>query len=302
MKSVLKFWGSVGAMMWAVGCSDLPNPVDKDMPLMLHDLGGDLDAGQDMTLLDMSVAKTGTPCTSDGVCGALGTCLVDEPGGYCTTSCLDEGMCPEEGTECVSKLDGSMVCRASCDEASPCRSGYDCHQGLCIPQTNLQTPIGQECANDDACGDGFCAQEGFPQGYCTQECFDGDPQGCPDASSCVVLKDKGTCFASCTKNDDCRQGHECVGDQFCIPKLVALDVPVGDACTSDADCREGMCDMSKFGGYCTYSCNVLEVLCPEGARCVGGVGESSCLKTCDEHADCRLGYMCNQDNICVVGL
>lgn len=67
--------------------------------------------------------------------------------------------------------------------------------------------------------------------------------------------------------------------------------PVGQACTSDADCPSGLCADEAVNGFpsgmCTADCNADPSACPADAECVG-----VCFPACTSDADCRDGYSC----------
>src|SRR5690606_20147788 len=49
-------------------------------------------------------------------------------------------------------------------------------------------------------------------------------------------------------------------------------------------------------GYCSEFCSLAAPDCPAGATCfdAGLAGVGLCLVTCDDSADCRAGYTCNE--------
>jgi hypothetical protein len=85
---------------------------------------------------------------------------------------------------------------------------------------------------------------------------------------------------------------------------------IGDPCKSDADCggeplrcvREEELPSFPFpmtsgsgppGGYCVAPCMIGGEECPPDAVCyVPGAASGVCLKRCQDVADCRLGYLC----------
>ena len=97
---------------------------------------GSTDAGSvggDAGGVDAGSGGYGAPCENAGDCtiGPDPVCLrrlgsVDQPGGYCTTSCLTEG-CPSE-THCGHFGDSGSFCFLRCTTSAECRTaeGYDC--------------------------------------------------------------------------------------------------------------------------------------------------------------------------------
>src|SRR5688572_2010490 len=62
------------------------------------------------------------------------------------------------------------------------------------PPNTQYLPIGQRCAEDDACGTSpySCNQTGYPGGYCERSCAtDGD---CPTDSVCFALRCRRACI------------------------------------------------------------------------------------------------------------
>jgi hypothetical protein len=86
-------------------------------------------------------APIGSTCMNDPQCGASGVafCIPDQGGfvgGYCSQFC-DTTPCPT-GAVCVpAQTGGGMMvklCLSACDPmTAPCRTGYSCSMGICIP-------------------------------------------------------------------------------------------------------------------------------------------------------------------------
>lgn len=118
-----------------------------------------------------------------------------------------------EGGQCVSDPCGGDHC---CD-ARPCAdTALDCVDGECV----VRATVGNPCASDGDCtGDhGQClfATEGWPDGYCIQNCV-GDEHDCPGDGVCVG----SSCFDGCFVPGDCRLGYECIevpGGKTCSPQ------------------------------------------------------------------------------------
>ncbi len=91
---------------------------------------------------------------------------------------------------------------------------------------------------------------------------------------------------------------------------LACTPSIGDACTISTDCSangDRLCDTSQPGGYCTiFSCgpngcpndgvcaafDVAAPGCSYNDREVGRTARSFCLASCDDDADCRDGFRC----------
>lgn len=74
--------------------------------------------------------QIGDRCTSNGQCPGSGTspglCARNQPSGYCTRECADDGDC-DPGSLCTS-TSGGLVCVKSCAQPADCRlsEGYAC--------------------------------------------------------------------------------------------------------------------------------------------------------------------------------
>jgi hypothetical protein len=82
--------------------------------------------------------------------------------------------------------------------------------------------------------------------------------------------------------------------------LAGCGATIGDACTTEKDCGNGVCLNRGFtpGGYCSVSCTVGGAACPTGSVCVDnaiGRDVSGCLRTCASSKDCRGGYVCKTE-------
>lgn len=177
------------------------------------------------------------------------------------------------------------------------------------------TPVGAECENMSmACGpDGFCIAEsdGFPGGYCSEDCGMMNAM-CPGDAICRRLgPNNAACLDGCLTNMDCREGYACVQlglgqDRVCWPVPVGsmnpMGAPVGDACTMDGDCDQGLTCLDPMGpgwndGYCTQQfCDVTNNPCPSGSLCYNFPRlVSLCLVECPSggsQSTCRPGYYC----------
>jgi hypothetical protein len=90
--------------------------------------------------------------------------------------------------------------------------------------------------------------------------------------------------------------------------LAACGPTVGDACTINGDCGNGLClqGANAPGGYCSLACQGNGGGdCPNGTACVsdGTQGNAGhCRRTCATSDDCRTGYSCTgtqgSDRVC----
>ncbi|MCA9527949.1 MAG: hypothetical protein KC549_16795, partial [Myxococcales bacterium] len=159
---------------------------------------------------------------------------------------------------------------------------------------------------DADCDGGLCITA-LPGGYCSQDC---SADGCPDGGSCWNLGDNlSACLLNCQASNECRRGdgYICDGDNTCFPGEEMQppgDGDVGAPCQGNADCAGGSCVRDGFpDGYCVqFGCDDASP-CPAGAECfqLQG-GDTVCLDTCRNAAECRDGYACRPDiSACMPG-
>jgi hypothetical protein len=219
-----------------------------------------------------STAKVGDACSADKDC-TTGACLKDPfPGGYCSHDCTGSP-CPD-GETCHLVGPYQVCLRACIDAATDCRSGYQCHQGGCRPPC----VSAEECGQGFVCTDGTCTEKpGSPLG---SDCVVDD-----DCSSSVCSFDK-KCVQGCDRDGACPSDQTCyinpVGDIRATPttRLVPICVArrgtaaLGGACTKDADCDRGSCNL----GMCTE-------MCVTGGDCArAGTGCATLVATVDNRS------------------
>jgi len=89
-------------------------------------------------------AAIGDACTDSRTCppiaaGTAGVCKLDWSGGYCTGNCVAESDCGAYSScreENAADPEGAALCLhdCGCETCTPCRSGYECILGECIPE------------------------------------------------------------------------------------------------------------------------------------------------------------------------
>ena len=180
--------------------------------------------------------RVGDPCDEVGDCtgGGRARCLPHDVGwfhgGYCTLRCGAGEGCPY-GSHCALEDDGVGVCLASCDDDDVCRNvGYLCHDvdgdgaDECAPAATGDGAVGDPCTAIWQCGGdvaGTCLREdeGFPEGFCTIDCWDWIFSSCPVGTHCAIASyaceagvcsnDSSYCFEDCSWPGDCRDGYTC---------------------------------------------------------------------------------------------
>lgn len=71
-------------------------------------------------------------------------------------------------------------------------------------------PIGDPCASNADCGDGYRCQLTVPGGYCVMDCSPG--MTCPQGTLCSPVplsRVAGVCMRACASQADCRPAYEC---------------------------------------------------------------------------------------------
>lgn len=188
---------------------------------------------------------TGGSCGASADCpGKL--CLTEKqgyPGGYCSASC-GATPCPQ-GQQCRPIAPGSAeaACLLSCRDASGCRSGYQCYQGVCQPT----------CKDDASCGDPGYVCKG---GACVERPGAKVGAACKDDAECSsTICIAGACAQRCDREPACPDGQTCVLDKdaeslraYCTEERGGKDTLAG--CTADDQCDQGSCLM----GACVLLC------------------------------------------------
>jgi hypothetical protein len=242
------------------------------------------------------------PCQNDCDCPSTLACA----GGSCmvlnrANMCCSNPFCPP-GNTCVNP-NGSMMTCPSTD------GGVIGHPDAGPPPTMVGAP----CASDVSCGGppAFCITEqmnGFPGGYCSQDCSArGAP--CPPNATCHdVGMGNSICLEDCATMANCRAGYECVQlgvdpGKTCWPtptmSMNPMGAPVGSACMVDQDCITGTTCVQFMGfpgGYCSKEyCDPMNP-CPAGSQCYAFPGLfSMCFSECPvagTRMGCRTGYYC----------
>lgn len=181
--------------------------------------------------------------------------------------------------------------------------------------------LGDECTVDADCRTGMCDRT-IPGGYCTSECRRSEE--CGRGGWCDWHEPSGTgyCMQRCEAQRECRSREfQCfdTGDGeigVCVFDTRALREAgpnIGAPCRADVECvppagLDGYCmaEIDLFGqptGYTGGLCLALgcrsDAACGDGAACVGSGDARFCAPTCGADADCRTGYRCHEEGVCV---
>lgn len=246
----------------------------------------------------------GTSCSSDGDCGAGGTCQPTTAGGQCVrfvgptptcegaeptgcdtdADCSADQICETASGDCVAAPPGAAL-GEPCEESSECSSGVCAVAGgeqVCTRQCNDLTPAascpsGFYCDGTAICGDGLCvAGDSGPTAA---------GSGCAVDTDCATLLcDRGTCATPCQVGGatTCAPGFSCQtnGSTACgACKPEGSVGGLGDPCTTGDDCATEECAMRDGAGFCTNFCDDVRV-CPDGFTCtVVDATRSVCAET-----------------------
>ena len=104
-------------------------------------------------------------------------------------------------------------------------------------------------------------------------------------SGCADMPSGAAEGEPCAATADCRADLTC--DRARRTCRRASDLPLGEACRADAQCRSGACDAR--GHYCTAPCSA-QVNCAVGTACtyVPTSGGKRCRPTCEADGDCAV--------------
>ena len=282
-----------------------PTPVDMNLPpvdLGPVDLGpsppdfGPVDLG--MTPIDLGGPRSAylVDCTSDAEC-ASGRCVADVSAGarVCSKTCTDDTQCADwhfcvqsalgtpgycawddTGRSCTES--SSTICAYAC--LSPggsdpghcthlCRNASDCAGGYsCVYAVGGDTASAKVCAwtnrncatSELECPTSLGVCGGGPGTWCTGQCA--SVADCPR-----ILGTPHTCSDPAG-----------LGFNVCVPAATSGELPVGNPCIRDDECRSGICAVPEAGS------------------------PAICLERCTPTAGCPTGFGCNAAILSRTGL
>lgn len=214
----------------------------------------------------------GARCASDGDC-ASNLCLSGQQ--VCYGGCVRDDHCAE-GSACVDvNLGPSLVtaCLPTCTDDASCGSGLACiavvnhaRDDLAVVCTTARGTgaAGTACTDSSMCRSGAC-QSGICYGICDDEGDCGGSTRCEPTAVRISLGHDVTGYTSddvwamtstcvgipCTTDASCGPGYACglqrepgdttgtLGSTRCVGAIGP--VAGGEACTTSADCRSGLC-------------------------------------------------------------
>jgi hypothetical protein len=164
------------------------------------------------------------PCMSQLWCNDESTCVYLAEGDECgrpeQPSCPDGTVCDSTTSRCLLLVEAYEECATNdqCGPAAYCRA----FEGRCSPRQEPYEP----CGSDNRCTMGH---------YCTTK------------KICAALAMEGV---PCEQDSSCVDGlycHESWG--ICLPRQT--DLPAGQLCRVDTDCRSGLCENQVCVAGCT---------------------------------------------------
>ena len=181
-----------------------------------------------------NLKEPGLECVLDSDCPNALLCVQNQCASvecYAHDDCGYGYLCQDDG-----------FCAVGCNEYAACPAGEACDDGLCMPETCVDTEL--DCALGELCEAGVCTEPDFP--LC-QSCTFSDWQNAPlENGACVIYTfdtsrtcswpDSTSCpdFWSCFPSD----GLGLSSDGFCVASFWYL------YCSEQVDCPRGLsCDI-----------------------------------------------------------
>ncbi len=268
--------------------------------------------------------------------GELRICLGAE-------TCGGVQQCGDDGTfgacDCSSRLLANNVLGAACASDAECGPELVCWQssaqsfgpflggaahGYCtrrcvvLEDCSAFDPFAR-CSDPGAAGGGVCLRGCASKDPAPNEgkCLNRIDQMCLSVGAAGVVpfdpvqRQPGGCLPNCGSDQDCDAGRRCdLGTGLCRD-AVAPGLPLGAACSLDADCQGTLCLGLPATGdnVCSAPCALFSLGCgyaldanPRGAACIapwpgGNEGQQDlglCIELCNQASDCEQpGFVCD---------
>jgi hypothetical protein len=259
----------------------------------------------------------------DPICSFELVCVPEAGGSYCRgpwDPAAGEDAC-EEGLVCDEfTLTNSTAivhfCRhpvIECDTTAGCQAGRRCRFNICTPtESGGMGGPGASCTDDNQCISGDCLNFGTCNGSCVRDSDCAEGSGCLDVT---FTFGNGTSFPSpvcvptCTKDTDCGPANYCGtflnymedGLVFSCLGQASGARSAGQACTSSAQCRSGVC-LFEPNGYCRGLCEDDDGCADPRTQCTEvlltyqsePIGTSNLCTgmDCSRQSDCSPGWSC----------
>ena len=190
-----------------------------------------------------------------------------------------------------------------CTTDQDCGGCFACEKstGKCKPKSVTQTP--QFCGPcSGSCSNGGTCQPTSDGFRCLQPCD--ASRCCPTGSTCQKVGGTDQCVPDqnvcppwkCQADKDCGAGEACTSG-VCKPAPVQPAPTLCKKCSTNADCKGGICSSYPEGKYCTQPCSN-KLFCPSGYACKSISGSDQCAPTsgicgCKSDSDCYSGFACS---------
>lgn len=229
----------------------------------------------------------GSQCLS-GACGADGVC-----GARAGSICTQVGACRAPNGCFNGNCESSCLTNDAAGD-SRCSPGGWCDASVCqLDVENGLKPGGVSCVRGAQCKSGICNGDG--------SC--GSPNGtaCKLPSECRSFAcGGGVCKAACASNDECPSDRHCDSTTHaCVADFDNTSSSGTGTCTTDAQCKSGICADggcgAKFGGSCGPGPIVCRALVCEAND--NGCGYVNGNGPCASADVCRSGA-CETDGYC----
>ena len=233
------------------------------------------------------------------------------------------GLAPAWPIGCAVSSDGAFF---SCDEGSPCKSGWVCEQGVCVEEEFLDRacedrcglyreekhgldldcgscPEEQHCTSenlcvacDEVCADLECGPApGVAECYCgtcaSATCGLCEQASCTDSGQCGC--ELTTAGGPCDDGDPCTQGDQCDPKGHCSGERAADGASCDDAdpCTEHDQCSDGVCTGTYLPCDDDEPCTVDPACEPETGHCPTPIPADDGLG-CEDGAGTTFGESC----------
>ena len=244
----------------------------------------------------------GEQCQSDAECGTGLICVISQGGnvGWCSKSCTSDAGC-NDGYVCAQVAGGTrQFCRPG-----PHNSGSNVPVNVA---TGEPADLCSPCTSGDQCANGLCVNDGRDgsTSLCTQACSASFDALCPIGMSCIAAGDTSVCWpasGTCVGND-----VRGALNQTCYVEATGSFSPCGPELT----CAFFMPRAEGQVGACVGYCNASDSPCPDANQtcCFGVDARGNCIEHDPAviHGGCfdlrREGESCvtAEESVCEAGL
>jgi hypothetical protein len=307
----------LGATMWpSTGPGDdSPRSLSQDDVngvCALYDTGNPPpDIPDDPSAPQAGTVGFGEDCSQE-YCAAPYFCVTDGRESYCSQTCDDSMLCPED-----------YFCAELSGNSGACALGE--------PPVINQAGFGEECGEQIGCEPGLsCISDGTDT-YCSAPC---NQDMCPEGYLCAELQGGGNICARGSEEplpelgEECGEGGRCADGLFCLSDQLNTDPNTGQVvayCSQECprrDCPDDYrcIDVQPSGTACQKvpsagnrqlgdECWINpespydDPICPDGLRCINSqrdpntmefISSGTCTQTCSPTNCCPQGWGCQE--------